>query len=244
MQLDRDFPHVPDLVALGREYPDEQPLLLGHPSQRRVALGRRFQLLGDTACAPQRLAAKTGNQGVKFDFQGQARIQRFSLALCQSTAAGREPSQRFAGARPAGGGAFEPAGQQAGAGAGPFRALSEQAAAARGAREAGPQAGHGGGGAAQAGTEVGEMGWAGGPFGRKSLAEPVQRPDGPLDRSRADHRPHLRAGCDATLRTNEQREPILGRDRALPGGGDDLERGLPTGADRAVDRFRALTGGT
>ncbi len=131
VELDRDFAHAPHLVALGREHPGEQSLLLGHPSQRWVAPGRRFQFVGDTACSSQRLVAKTGDQGVKFDFQGQAGIRRFSLAGCQPAGAGREPSQRFAGAGPAGGGAFESAGQQAGAGAGPFRALAEQAAAAR-----------------------------------------------------------------------------------------------------------------
>ena len=163
------------------------------------------------------------------------------MAGRQPAGPGREPAQRIAGAGPAGGGAFESTGQQGGTGTGPFRAHTEQAAATRGAGEAGPQPGHGGGGAAQAGTEVGEPVGAAGPAGRKSPAKAAQRPDGTLDRSRADHRPHLRAVGDATLRTDQQRHPVLGRDRAAPGRDDDLEGSLPTGTDGAVDRFGAAS---
>ena len=239
MQLDRDFAHGAHLVALGGEHPRKQSLLLGHRSQRWVAPSRRFQFVGDAACPSQRLVPQTGNKGVKFDFQRQAGIRRFSLTGRQPAGAVREPSQRIAGTGPAGGGAFEAGGQQPGSRTGPFRADAEQAAARGGAQEAGSQSGHGGGGAAQAGTEFGEPGGAGGPTGGKAAAKAAQRPDGTLDRRRADHRPHLRAGGDATLRPDQQREPMLGRDRAAPRRDDDLERSLPTGADGAIDRFGA-----
>ena len=74
VQLDRDFAHAPHLVALGGEHPGEQSLLLGHPSQGWVAPSCRFEFVGDTACSSQRLVSETGNQCVKFDFQGEAGI--------------------------------------------------------------------------------------------------------------------------------------------------------------------------
>ena len=62
-------------------------------------------------------------------------------------------------------------------------------------------------GAPQVGAERGEPLGAVGPVGGEPPAEPAQRPDGSLDRRRADHRPHARAGDETALRAGEQGEP-------------------------------------
>ncbi len=88
----------------------------------------------------------------------------------------------------------EPVAEQAAAAAARERPARSRATAAAARRRSGPSA--------ESRTGLS------GPLGRKPPAEAAQRPDRMLDRSRADHRPHLRAGDEAALRADEQREPV------------------------------------
>ena len=200
VQLDRDVARRPDLVALGGEDAGQQPLLLRHSPQRRIVAGRRFEFAGKAPGTPQGLAAEAGKERVEFEFQGKAGARCGSLTRGEPLGAGREAFESFARPPPAGGRAFERGGKHVGSGAGPFRAGAEQSAAARGAREARPQPRDRGRGAPQVGPERGELRGAVGALGREPLAEPAERPDGLLDRRRADHRSHARALDDAALR--------------------------------------------
>ena len=233
----------PDLVALGGEHPGEQPLLLGHPPQRRVALGRRFEFVGEAACAPQRLVAKAGNERVEFDFQGQAGARRFSLARGQPAAAGREASERFAGAATR-------------------RRRRVRARRRAGRRRRRPVPSPRRAGRCRSRRARGR------PAGRATAAAARRRPGprseswvGPAGPSDASRSPSPRSGRTArwigagpiTARTSgrsamrrcartQQREPILGRDRALAGPRRRSRRGPPS-RGRPRDRSLRRSGG-
>ncbi len=143
----------PHLLVLDREDLRQQPLLLRHPAEGGVAASGGFELGGEAAGAAQGLAAQAGKQGVKFEFQGEARAGGLLLAGGEALGAGGKAFEGVACLRPAGRRAFEGGGDQPGPRAGPFGARAEHAAAGGGARKPGPQAADGDGRAPQAGAE-------------------------------------------------------------------------------------------
>ena len=144
----------------------------------------------------------------------------------------------------AAGGAAEFRGDQPGAGGRPFGALGEQAAA-RGAfgdarRAAAPTAPAA---RRRPGPELLRV-WPPCPSGarrRRACCRAAQRRRAAGDRARADHRPHpgLRRRSAAASGASSASPAPVG-DRTPFGGGDEDERRLPAGADRAVDRLGAL----